>query len=97
MTELGKSVIPMSQIPVATLYKKTSQAFLDELEDENIAELHFNHHSKRRVKNLLRLNVMIKLRGNHGNEDNSTMSMPSLQNSAIMEPSHAYGTQRVPM
>jgi hypothetical protein len=30
MTELGKSVIPMSQIPVATLYKKTMQSFMDE-------------------------------------------------------------------
>ena len=44
MTELGKSVIPMSQIPVATLYKRTLESFRNEFADENIAELHFNHH-----------------------------------------------------
>ena len=44
MTDLGKSVVAMSQIPVNTLYKRSLQAFLDEIQDENIAELHFNHH-----------------------------------------------------
>ena len=56
MTDLGKQVIPGSQIPVASLYKKPLEAFQAELQDENIAELHFTHHNNRRVKNLLRLN-----------------------------------------
>jgi hypothetical protein len=41
MTDLGKSVIPGSQIPVNTLYKKTMEAFQSEFEDGSIAELHF--------------------------------------------------------
>ena len=75
MTDLGKSVIPMSQIPVTTLYKRTLESFQQEFEDENIAELHFNHHAKRRVKNLLRLNLLIKM----GNEGDPNVSMPNLR------------------
>lgn len=41
MTDMGKSVIPGSQIPVNTLYKKTMEAFQSEFEDGSIAELHF--------------------------------------------------------
>ena len=59
MTDLGKQVIPTSQIPVATLYKRGLDAFQSEVEDQNIAELHYNHHARRRVKNLLKINGLI--------------------------------------
>lgn len=62
MTELGKSVIPGSQIPVNSLYKKTMEAFQSEFEDISIAELHFSHHQNRRVKNLLRIQAILKMR-----------------------------------
>jgi len=51
-------------------------AFINEFSDENMAELHFTHHQKRRVKNLMRLNVMVQMRG--AGEDNNYTSMPSL-------------------
>ena len=44
MSDVGKQVIPGSQIPVNTLYKKTIEEFKSEFEDPSIAELHFNHH-----------------------------------------------------
>ena len=74
MSELGRLIIPGSQVPIATLYKRTLDDFCAEFEDQAIAELHFNHHSNRRIKNLLRLNAIIKMR----NEDGSSISMPSL-------------------
>lgn len=61
MTDAGKRVIPGSQIPVATLYKKSRDAFLEELQDENMADLHYGHHQKRRVKNLLRLQDLLRM------------------------------------
>lgn len=79
MTDLGKSVIPSSQIPVASLYKRTIESFLDEFPDENMAELHFVHHQKRRLKNLGRLNLVIQLRGA---SDDGSVSMPQLPNTA---------------
>lgn len=82
MTDLGKSVIPSSQIPVGSLYKKTMENFMDEFADENMAELHFIHHQKRRVKNLVRLNLMIQLRGA---SDEGSVSMPQLPNAARAE------------
>ena len=33
---------------------------MNEFPDENIAELHYNHHIKRRIKNLLRINTALK-------------------------------------
>lgn len=75
MSELGRLIIPGSQVPIATLYKRTLDDFCAEFEDQAIAELHFNHHANRRVKNLLRLNAIMKMR----NEDGSSISMPSLQ------------------
>ena len=60
LSEIGKKVVPNAMIPVETLYKRPLDSFLDEFDDENIAELHFKHHKKRRVKNLVRLNAMIK-------------------------------------
>ena len=77
MSEIGKMIIPNSQIPVNTLYKKTLEEFIHEFEDTSIAELHFNHHQNRRVKNLHRLNAMIKMR-NGGSDDGSAISMPAL-------------------
>lgn len=44
LTEIGKQAVAMSQIPVAALQKKGIEAFQAEYADENIAELHFNHH-----------------------------------------------------
>ena len=44
MTDLGKALIPGSQIPVNTLYKRTQDQFMDEIPDENMAVLHFTHH-----------------------------------------------------
>ena len=60
MTELGKQVIPGSLIPVNTLFKKSMEVFINELKDDTMAELHFTHYQKRRIKNLTRLNVMIQ-------------------------------------
>ena len=62
MTDLGKQVIPSSQIPVATLYKRGIDQFESEVEDARIAELHYNHHLRRRTKNLLKINSLIKAR-----------------------------------
>ena len=77
MSEIGKSIIPNSQIPVNTLYKRTLEEFINEFEDTALAELHFNHHQNRRVKNLHRLNAMLKMR-NGGSDDGSAISMPAL-------------------
>ena len=62
MTELGKQVIPSSQIPVATLYRRGIDSFESEVDDPKIAELHYNHHVRRRTKNLLKINNLIKAR-----------------------------------
>ena len=59
MTELGKQVIPSSQIPVATLYRRSIDVFQGEAGDPKIAELHYNHHSRRRAKNLLKINSFL--------------------------------------
>ena len=59
MTELGKQVIPSSQIPVATLYRRGVDSFESEVDDPRIAELHYNHHARRRTKNLLKINSLI--------------------------------------
>lgn len=59
ITELGKQVLPMTQIPVNSLLKRTIESFQAELVDETMANLHFVHHTKRRIKNLLRLNETI--------------------------------------
>ena len=79
MTDLGKQVIPSSQIPASSLYKRTLESFMSEYPDEHMAELHFTHHQKRRIKNLVRLNLLVQLRGN---SDEKSISMPSLNNKA---------------
>ena len=60
LTDIGKQVIAMAQIPINTLYKKNLEVFQTEFADENIADLHYNHHMKRRVKHLLRLSEVIR-------------------------------------
>ena len=67
MTELGRQVIPGSQTPLATLLKKSAEQFMEEMGDDALAELHFTHHQKRRVKNLIRLNALIQSNRN-GND-----------------------------
>lgn len=46
--------------------------FTNEFADENIAELHYNHHIKRRIKNLLRINMALKGQGGE------SLGMPSI-------------------
>jgi len=50
----------MTQIPVNTLYKRNLDSFETEYADEKIATLHYTHYTKRRVKNLCRLNETVK-------------------------------------
>ena len=83
MTEVGKSIIPGSQIPASTLYKRTLDSFLAEYPDENIADLHLGHHQKRRIKNLLRLNTLLKMRGTADDPQQMT-SMPTLPGTAVI-------------
>ena len=94
MTDLGKAIIPGSGVPANTLYKRTPESFIEELKDENMASLHFTHHQKRRVKNLLRLGSLIQ--GAHRGED-GMVSMPNLggkKNSSadLMTPAAAYAS-----
>ena len=49
----------MTQIQANTLYKRNLESFQNEFADEKMANMHFAHHNKRRVKNLLRLNETI--------------------------------------
>ena len=55
LSELGIEVIRGTGIQIANLYKKTEADFAAEFPDPKIAELHFFHFQKRRVKTLLKL------------------------------------------
>lgn len=50
----------MTHTQVNTLYKRGIESFHLEFTDDKIADLHYEAHMKRRVKNLLRLNDAVK-------------------------------------
>ena len=49
----------MTQIQANTLFKRSLESFMNKLGDEKLADMHYAHHNKRRIKNLLRLNETI--------------------------------------
>ena len=53
---------------------------MKEFPDENIAELHYNHHIKRRIKNLMRINMALKTQGGE-----ALGTMPSLTNENVID------------
>ena len=95
LSDVGKQATNMAKVPLPSLYKRTLESFQSELADDNMAALHFNHHQKRRIKNLLKLNDVLKMireQAQHG-------SMPALPGSAAnyhqssgMSPAHAYAS-----
>ena len=56
LSEIGQQLLANSQISPQTLYKKTFDDFLaEQKDDEKLALMHFNHYTKMRQKNLMRL------------------------------------------
>ena len=62
MTELGKELNAVLRIKEDTMYKKKPEDFEAEYADRDIAELHYAHYTKRREKNLLKLQDQFRLK-----------------------------------
>lgn len=85
----------MSHIPVNTLVKRTMDSFQAEFADEKIAELHFAHYAKRRVKNLLKLNETVKSIRNDSYEPMPMLVGATSRTNMPFDPNSAYATAKM--